>query len=73
MSKSIPYFIFGAFICFASGMFALMAYTTAKRREILAFTAQQAMPVVKEGAEAMGPTLGKIAKDVKDALDDKDE
>lgn len=35
-----------------------------KRREILAFTAQQSIPVVKEGIEEMTPTIGNVAKEV---------
>ena len=39
-------------------------YMIAKRREILAFTAQQVMPIAQEGAEKMAPTAGKVAKEV---------
>ena len=35
-----------------------------KRREILAFTAQQSIPVVKEGIEEMAPTIGNVVKEV---------
>lgn len=37
---------------------------TAKRREILAFTTQQVMPVAKEGIDTMAPTIGNVAKEI---------
>ena len=43
------------------------------KREIVAFQAQQVMPVAKEGIEQMSPTIGKaagdIAKGIKEGLD----
>ena len=36
----------------------------AHRREIAAFSTQQIMPVAKEGAEAIAPTLGTVAKEI---------
>lgn len=35
-----------------------------KRREILAFTAQQVIPVAQEGIDEMAPTIGNVAKEV---------
>ena len=35
-----------------------------KRREILAFAAQQVIPVAKEGIDEMAPTIGNVAKEV---------
>ena len=35
-----------------------------KKREILAFTAQQSIPVVKEGIDEMAPTIGNVAKEI---------
>ena len=49
-------------------------YMIAKRREILAFSTQQVMPVVKEGIEKMTPTVSKsveeITRSVKKGLKD---
>lgn len=60
--------------CFA---FGAMFILTAKRREITAFTAQQVMPVAKEGIEKMAPTAGvtakEIAKGIKKGLKDEEE
>ena len=36
----------------------------AHRREIVAFTTQQVMPVAKEGIEKMAPTVGVVAKEI---------
>lgn len=48
-----------------------------KRREILAFTAQQSIPVVKEGIDEMAPTIGnaakEIAKGISSGIKDKEE
>ncbi len=45
-------------------------------REINAYMAQQQMPVVKEGAEKLAPTAGKVAKEitkgVKEGIDEVD-
>lgn len=35
-----------------------------KRREILAFTAQQVIPVAQEGIDEMAPAIGNVAKEV---------
>lgn len=35
-----------------------------KRREILAFTAQQVIPVAQEGIDEMAPTIGNVAKEI---------
>ena len=53
--------MFGVFAIIASCMFALPIYMTSKRREILAFSAQQVMPVAQEGIEKMSPTIGGAA------------
>lgn len=72
--NSIPYYMFGGFIIAASFMIAVSIYTFAKRREILAFSAQQVMPVAKEGIEKMTPTVSKsveeITRSVKKGLKD---
>ena len=47
-------------ICGAGWKLLIIAH----RREIMAFTAQQAMPVVKEGAEELAPVAGNVAMEV---------
>ena len=61
---SIPYYMIGAFIIIASCMFAGAIFVFAKRREILAFQAQQVMPVAQEGIEKIAPTLGKAGASI---------
>lgn len=67
-SKYIPFYILGGFIIIASSMISFSIYTFAKRREILAFSTQQVMPIAQEGIEKMAPTIGKsgasIAKEM---------
>lgn len=60
----IPYYMIGTFIILFSIMISILLFVTAKRREIIAFQAQQAMPVVKEGIEEISPALGKATKNV---------
>lgn len=66
--------MFGAFICIATCMIAGSIFIFAKRRHILAFSAQQVMPVAKEGIDEMAPTIGnaagEIAKGIKKGLND---
>ena len=66
--NSIPFYIFGAFVIIATCMIAGSLYMFSKRREIIAFGAQQVMPVAKEGIETIAPTIGKarasIAKEM---------
>lgn len=54
-----------------------IAMVTSHRREIVAYTAQQAMPIAQEGIEKITPTVaksaGEIAKSVKQGLNDADE
>ncbi len=54
---AVPAFMFPAMIAF-------MLFLTAKRRKIMAFTAQQTMPVAQEGIEKMSPTIGKASKTI---------
>ena len=56
--------MFGIFICLAFGMISFSIFMIAKRRHILAFTAQQAIPVVKEGIDEMAPTVGNAAGEI---------
>lgn len=60
----IPYYMVGTSIILFSIIISISLFLIAKRREIIAFQAQQAMPVVKEGIEEISPALGKAAKDV---------
>ena len=73
----IPFYMFGGFIIVASCMIAGSIYTFAKRREILAFSAQQVMPVAQEGIDKMAPTMGNVAKEItkgiKDGLKDEEK
>ena len=65
----------GAFICIVTLMISGFLLMFAKQRHIVAFQAQQMMPVAKEGIDEMAPTLGKAAKEiskgVKDGFNDK--
>ena len=61
---SIPFYMIGGFIIIASCMIASSIYMTTKRREILAFHAQQVMPVAQEGIEKMAPTIGKAGASI---------
>lgn len=78
-SKYIPLYIIGTFIIISSSILSGIIYMISKRREIMAFTAQQAMPVIKEGAEEITPTIGKvtntiakeISKGIKEGKEDK--
>ena len=57
----------GGFVCFLSVVFFAVLLATAKQRHILAFKAQQAMPIVKEGVSEVAP---EIAKGIKKGLKD---
>lgn len=74
---SIPFYMIGGFIIIVSCMFAGSMFVFSKRREITAFTAQQVMPVAKEGIDEMAPTVGnavgEIAKGIKKGLKDNEE
>lgn len=61
---SIPFYMIGGFIIIASCMIAGSIYMTTKQREILAFHAQQVMPVAQEGMEKMAPTIGKTGASI---------
>ena len=74
-SASSSSIMFGTFICIAACMISGFIFITAKQRHIVAFHAQQIMPVTKEGIDEMTPTIGKvageIAKNIKKGLNDK--
>ncbi|MBO5096598.1 MAG: hypothetical protein J6B98_06965 [Bacilli bacterium] len=61
---SIPLYMIGGFIILASGMISFSMFMFSKRREIMAFTAQQVMPVAQEGIEKMAPTIGKAGANI---------
>lgn len=69
--------MFGAFICIVTCMISGPIFMVAKRRYILAFSAQQVMPVAKEGIDEMAPTIGnaagEIAKGIKKGLKDDEK
>lgn len=66
--ESIPLFMIGGFIIIATLMISGSIYLSTKRREMLAYQAQQIMPVGKEIIEEVAPTVGKagsaIAKEM---------
>lgn len=65
---SIPYYMFGGFIIFATCMISGSIYMIAKRREIIAFSAQQVIPVAQEGMEKVAPTIGKVGKTISEEM-----
>lgn len=65
---SIPFYMFGAIIIIASCMIAGSIYMISKRREMLAFSMQQVMPLAQEGVEKMAPTIGDAGATIADKL-----
>ncbi len=67
----------GVFICIATCMISGSVFIFAKQRHIVAFRAQQVMPVAKEGIDEIAPTIGnaagEIAKGIKKGLEGKDK
>ena len=65
----------GVFICISTFMLSGFIFIIAKRRHILAFSAQQVIPVAKEGIDEMAPTIGnaagEIAKGIKKGLNEE--
>ena len=66
------------FVAFPFGfMIPLMTFFIAFRREMTAFSAQQVMPVAKEGINEMAPTIGnvagEIAKGIKNGLNESEK
>ena len=60
----MPYIVFAIPAFMFPGMISLMLFTTAKRRSLMAFSAQQVMPVAQEGIEKMAPTIGKAGASI---------
>ena len=71
---SVPFFVGALMVFMIFGTLGLQALLISKGREVAAFGTQQGMPVVKEGAEKLGPTMEKtakhITKGIKDGLKD---
>ena len=63
-AKYVPFIIFGAFIIISSGMISGFVFIISKRREILAYTTQQVLPVAQEGAGKMAHTAGAFAREI---------
>lgn len=67
----------GVFICIATCMISVFVFIFAKQRHIVAFQAQQVMPVAKESIDEIAPTIGnaagEIAKGIKKGLEDEDK
>ncbi len=64
LSNTYVYYGLGGFVIFSSLMISAAVYSIAKRREIMAFSAQQMMPVAQEGLEKMAPSVGKAGAKV---------
>lgn len=58
----------GGMIIFMSCSISGGIYMTTKRREIMAFQAQQVMPVAQEGMEKMAPSVAKVGKAVAEEM-----
>ncbi len=57
-------YIFGGFIIVVSCIISLAIYLFARRREVLAFTTQQVMPITQEKIDKMAPTVGNAASEL---------
>ena len=62
---------------FLTGIGFMVRFLIGNRREITAYTAQQVMPVAKEGIEEIAPTIGnavgEIAKGIKKGINEADK
>lgn len=58
----------GGMIIFMSFTISASIFMTSKRREIMAFQAQQVMPVAQEGVEKMAPSVAKVGKAVAEEM-----
>lgn len=65
---SIPFYMFGGFVIIAAFMMIMPLTFTLKGREISAFMTEQGLPIAKESVEKMGPSVAKMAKDIKDKI-----
>lgn len=58
------YYVLGGMSIFVGLIIFVAIFMTAKKREIIAFGAQQVMPVAKEGINEMAPTVGNAVKEI---------
>ena len=65
---SIPFYMFGGFIIIAMFMMTIPLTFMLKGREITSYMTEQGMPIAKESIEKMGPSVAKMAKDIKDKI-----
>jgi len=80
-AKYIIFYILGGLTIIMSVSIAGSIYLIAKRREIVAFTIQQTMPLAQEGMEKMTPTVGnavgtigkELAKGIKEGINEADK
>jgi len=70
-SSYILLFAVGGFILFTFFAFGAMMLLQAFRRNFLAYGAQTAMPIVKEGIEEITPAVGGMVKEIKKDLDEE--
>lgn len=54
----------GTFICIATCIISGFIFLVSKQRNILAFQAQQLIPIAKEGVDEMAPAMGNLAREV---------
>lgn len=64
LSNTYVYYVLGGFIIFTTLIISGTVYSVAKRREMMAFSAQQIMPIAQEGLEKMAPSVGKTGAKV---------
>lgn len=64
----IPFFMFGAFAIITTFMISGFIFMITKRREMMAFSAQQVMPIAQEGMVKMAPAVGEVAKEMAPAM-----
>ena len=65
---SIPFYMFGGFVIVAAFMMIMPFIFMLKGREITSFMTEQGLPIAKESVEKMGPSVAKMAKDIKDKI-----
>ena len=74
-SGSIPFYIIGGFVLVVSLIISGIIYLSTKKRELLAYSVQQVMPIAEEGMDTMAPVMGNVAKEItkgiKEGIDDK--
>ena len=63
-STRTAFIIGGSVVIVMTLAISMSMWATINQRKILAFHAQQVMPIAQEGIEEMAPTMGKAAKEV---------